>query len=101
MKIGLKENDVEIKILREDLNEETVHLAEGFDGISSEGIEPVTEEVYAQLEKFGLKQLAIRQVGFDNQDLEAAKNTVLKLPTLLLILLELLLKWELLMLCIF
>ena len=74
-----KKNDVEVKILREDLNEETVHLAEGFDGISSEGIEPVTEEVYAQLEKFGLKQLAIRQVGFDNQDLEAAKKHGIKI----------------------
>ena len=40
-----KKNDVEVKILREDLNEETVHLAEGFDGISSEGIEPVTEAI--------------------------------------------------------
>ena len=74
-----KKNDVEVKILREDLNEKTVHLAEGFDGISSEGIEPVTEEVYAQLAKFGLKQLAVRQVGFDNQDLEAAKKYGIKI----------------------
>lgn len=69
-----KNNNVEIKMVRDELSEKNSELAKGFDGVSSEGITPVTEKVYADFEKYGIKQLAIRQVGVDNQDLEAAKK---------------------------
>lgn len=72
-------NDVEVSLIREPLDETTVHLANGYDGISSEGITPVTEKVYEELEKFGIKQLAVRQVGTDNQNLVAAKKHSIKI----------------------
>jgi len=65
-------NDVDVKLVREELSATNANLAAGFDGVSSEGITPVTEPVYAAFEQFGIKQLAIRQVGFDNQDVAAA-----------------------------
>ena len=69
-----QKNQVEVKILSEDLTSETVDQVKGYDGVSSEGIAPVGEDVYATLEKNGIHQLAIRQVGYDNQDLAAAKK---------------------------
>lgn len=65
-------NDVEVKLIREELSATNANLAAGFDGVSSEGITPVDERVYAAFEQYGIKQLAIRQVGFDNQDVAAA-----------------------------
>jgi len=69
-----KENDVDVEMISDELSKDNAALAEGFDGVSSEGITPVDESVYATFEKFGIKQLAIRQVGVDNQDLAAAKK---------------------------
>lgn len=74
-----QDNDVEVKLIREPLNAQTAHLAEGYDGVSSEGITPVSEQVYEQFEQFGIKQLAVRQVGVDNQDLTAAKKHGIKI----------------------
>ena len=67
-------NNVEVKCVEEPLTSKSVDLAKGFDGVTSEGMDEVTEDVYESLEKFGVKQLAIRQVGVDNQDLDAAKK---------------------------
>ncbi|RHW49743.1 D-2-hydroxyacid dehydrogenase [Bombilactobacillus bombi] len=69
-----EKNKVEIKMIPEELSSNNAYLVKGFDGVSSEGITPVDEKVYETLEKHGIKQLAIRQVGVDNQDLQAAKN---------------------------
>ncbi|GEO59034.1 D-2-hydroxyacid dehydrogenase [Companilactobacillus bobalius] len=69
-----KKNNVEVKMIEAELSSKNAHLAEGYDGVSSEGITPVDESVYAEFEKFGIKQLAIRQVGVDNQDLDAARR---------------------------
>lgn len=69
-----KKNNVEVKMIEDELSSENAHLAEGYDGVSSEGITPVDESVYAKFEKFGIHQLAIRQVGVDNQNLDAARR---------------------------
>ncbi|MFC6260423.1 D-2-hydroxyacid dehydrogenase [Levilactobacillus fujinensis] len=69
-----KENNVDVEMISDELSKDNATLAEGFDGVSSEGITPVDESVYATFERFGIKQLAIRQVGVDNQDLAAAKK---------------------------
>lgn len=69
-----KKNNVEVKMIEDELSSKNADLAKGFDGVSSEGITPVDESVYETFEKFGIHQLAIRQVGVDNQDLEAAKK---------------------------
>ncbi|WP_203641775.1 D-2-hydroxyacid dehydrogenase [Levilactobacillus andaensis] len=69
-----KANNVEVGTTSEALTADTAKLAKGYDGVSSKGIAPVTEEAYATFEKFGIKQLAVRQVGVDNQDVAAASK---------------------------
>lgn len=69
-----KTNQVEVAMTEAELSAQNVALAKGYDGVSSEGITPVTEAVYAAFETYGIHQLAIRQVGVDNQDLPAAKK---------------------------
>ena len=69
-----QQHQVEVKLVSAPLMAENVYLAQGYAGVSSVGMTPVSEEVYAALEKFGIKQLAVRQVGVDNQDLQAAKK---------------------------
>lgn len=67
-------NKVEVKLVRDELCANNADLAEGFDGVSSEGTTPVEASVYKKFKQFGIKQLAVRQVGVDNQDLDAAKE---------------------------
>lgn len=69
-----KKNNVEVKMIEAELSNKNSYLAEGYDGVSAEGITVVDEDVYADFEKFGIHQLAIRQVGVDNQDLAAARK---------------------------
>lgn len=68
-----QKNNVEVKTVREELSRDNVNLAKDFDGVSSEGITPVDSSVYAAFKNFGIKQLAIRQVGVDNQDIQSAR----------------------------
>ena len=74
-----QKNNVEVKIVHADLCAENAELAEGFDGVSSEGNLPVDASVYEKFKQYGIKQLAIRQVGVDNQDLAAAKKNGIKI----------------------
>ena len=74
-----QKNNVEVKIVHADLCAENADLAEGFDGVSSEGNLPVDASVYEKFKQYGIKQLAIRQVGVDNQDLAAAKKNGIKI----------------------
>ena len=74
-----QKNNVEVKIVQDDLCAENAELAKGFDGVSSEGNLPVGASVYEKFRQYGIKQLAIRQVGVDNQDLAAAKKNGIKI----------------------
>ena len=74
-----QKNQVEIKIVHDDLSAENAGLAQGFDGVSSEGNLPVGASVYEKFKQFGIKQLSVRQVGVDNQDLAAAKKNGIKI----------------------
>ena len=74
-----QKNNVEVKIVHADLCAENAELAEGFDGVSSEGNLPVGASVYEKFRQYGITQLAIRQVGVDNQDLAAAKKNGIKI----------------------
>jgi D-lactate dehydrogenase len=69
-----QQNNIKVDLVQTPLSDNSVYLAQGYDGVSSVGMLPVNEEVYATFEKFGIKQLAVRQVGVDNQDLQAAKK---------------------------
>ena len=74
-----QKNQVEIKIVHDDLSADNAGLAQGFDGVSSEGNLPVGASVYEKFKQYGIKQLSVRQVGVDNQDLAAAKKNGIKI----------------------
>lgn len=69
-----QKNNIKVDMISAPLSDENVYLAQGYAGVSSVGTMPVSKKVYAAFEKFGIKQLAVRQVGVDNQDLQAAKK---------------------------
>lgn len=64
------EDDLEIHT--ETLNEETVRWAEGFDGINSFQATPYSAAMFKQMGAMGIHYLAIRNVGTDNIDFQAA-----------------------------
>ncbi len=67
-----KAHDVELVIAEGQLSVDTVHLAEGFDGVTTSQNSKVVKEVYETLKNYGIKQIAQRSAGFDYYDLEAA-----------------------------
>lgn len=65
------------------LSETSVRLAEGFDGICVFVNDKVNASIIEKLAKLGIKLIALRCAGFNNVDLEAAKNanlTVVRVP---------------------
>lgn len=54
------------------LNEETVDRASGFDAVSTQQTTSVNPPVYERLSQLNIKQIALRQVGYDVFDLPAA-----------------------------
>ena len=56
------------------LSETSVRLAEGFDGICVFVNDKVNAVIIGKLAKLGIKLIALRCAGFNNVDLEAAKN---------------------------
>lgn len=69
-----KRNNVELKIVKEQLTMDNVNLIEGFDGVSTSQNMKVPNEIYPILNKFGIKQIAQRSAGFDYYDLESSKE---------------------------
>ena len=73
-----KDNNVEVKIIDGQITPENVHLAKGFDGVSTSQNTKVPTEVYEKLHEYGIKQIAQRSAGFDYYDLEeATKNDII------------------------
>jgi D-lactate dehydrogenase len=56
------------------LNESSVKLAEGFDGICVFVNDKVNALIVEKLAKFGIKLIILRSAGFNNVDLEATKK---------------------------
>lgn len=67
-----EENNVEVKVADGQLTTENIHLAKGFDGVTTSQNQPVPREIYETLNEYGIKQIAQRSAGFDYYDLEAA-----------------------------
>lgn len=67
-----KDNQVEVDLTKEMLTEENVDSVKGFDGLSLSQQHPISEEVFAKLHEFGIKQIAQRSAGFDTYDLDLA-----------------------------
>ncbi|WP_283678672.1 D-2-hydroxyacid dehydrogenase [Lentilactobacillus sp. Marseille-Q4993] len=67
-------SNVEVQSTGDLLDESTVELAKGADGVVTYQQKPYTAEVLDKLGSFGIKFLSLRNVGVDNIDADAAKR---------------------------
>ncbi len=77
-----KERGVEFKYFETKLNEDTVELASGFDGVCVFVNDTVNAPVIDRLAKMGVRVVALRCAGFNNVDMKHAfgKVHVLRVP---------------------
>ncbi|MFD0897381.1 D-2-hydroxyacid dehydrogenase [Loigolactobacillus binensis] len=68
-----KENSVEVKLVADLLDKETVKLAKGYDAIVAYQQLPYQDEVFTTMKEYGIKDLSIRNVGVDNIPADVAK----------------------------
>ncbi len=76
-------SEIEMEYIEADLTKTTANLAHGFDAICAFVSSDVSKEVLERLAKCGIKLVLMRCAGFNNVDLEAAKElgiTVLRVP---------------------
>lgn len=71
-----KEKGVEIKYFETKLNEDTVYLAHGFDGVCVFVNDTVNALVIDKLIDMGVKVVALRCAGFNNVDVKHAFNKI-------------------------
>ena len=69
-----KENDITFKFYETHLNEDTIGLARGCDGICVFVNDTVNAGIIDELCSLGVKMIALRCAGYNNVDLEYAKN---------------------------
>lgn len=80
LKAWEEQHGVEVTPITDPLTPENIELVNGYDGICIQQRVDITEEaIYEQLEKFGIKQIALRTAGYDIIDLELAKKYHLKI----------------------
>lgn len=77
-----QENGVKFKYFETKLNEDTVDLAKGFDGVCAFVNDTVNDVVIDRLYEMGVNVLALRCAGFNNVDMKHAfgKIHVLRVP---------------------
>ena len=77
-----KEKDISFKYYETKLNEDTVELATGFDGVCVFVNDTVNDKVIDRLCELGVKVVALRCAGFNNVDMKHAhgKIHVLRVP---------------------
>lgn len=67
-----------MKIIDGQITPENVHLAKGFDGVTTSQNTKVSSEVYEKLNEYGIKQIAQRSAWYYYYDLdEATKNNII------------------------
>ena len=71
-----RDNDIEFKYFETKLNEDTVDLANGFDGVCVFVNDTVNANVIDRLAEMGITTVALRCAGFNNVDLKHAKGKV-------------------------
>ena len=67
-----KQRDIEFKFFDNKLDEDTVTLAKGFDGVCVFVNDKVNEKVINTLYEYGIKLIVLRCAGFNNVDVKAA-----------------------------
>ncbi len=77
-----KDYNVSFKFFETKLNEDTVDLAQGFDGVCVFVNDTVNAAVIDRLSQFGIEVLALRCAGFNNVDMKHAQGKlhVLRVP---------------------
>lgn len=70
------ENNIKFKYFETKLNEDTVELAHGFDGVCVFVNDTVNKEVIDRLYEAGVKVLALRCAGFNNVDMKYAHGKI-------------------------
>lgn len=68
-----KKTDNTVKMVADLLNDDTVDMAQGFDGVVTQQTQSLgSSDVYKKLASFGIKQVGLRTAGYDMVDLDAA-----------------------------
>lgn len=77
-----KENDIKLKYFETKLNEDTVDLAKGYDGVCVFVNDDVNATVIDRLYEYGVKFIALRCAGYNNVDVKHAfgKIHVFRVP---------------------
>ena len=77
-----KAHDIKFKYFETKLNEDTVELAQGYDGVCVFVNDTVNDVVIDRLVEMGVRVLALRSAGFNNVDMKHAfkKLHVLRVP---------------------
>ncbi len=73
-----KDQNIEVKIVKDLLTDDTVDQAKGFDGAVVYQQKPYTASVLDRLAELGVKNLSLRNVGVDNIDADAIKRNDIK-----------------------
>ena len=71
-----EENGISIKYFETKLNEDTVKLAQGFDGVCVFVNDTVNAAVIDRLAEMGVRVVALRCAGFNNVDMKQALNKI-------------------------
>ena len=71
-----KDSGITFKFFDTKLNEDTIRLAKGFDGICAFVNDTVNAAVIDKMEKMGVKVLALRCAGFNNVDIKYAQGKI-------------------------
>lgn len=69
---------IEIKYTDEILDEKTVELAIGYDGITILGHSKITSNILNRLDEYGIKYISTRTVGYNHIDIEYARKIGIK-----------------------
>lgn len=69
-----KDHHIEVKTTTTTLNTTTIQDAAGYDGVSGLQTIPYSQLLFAEFKKLGIHYLALRNVGVDNVDLQAASD---------------------------
>ncbi len=69
-----KELNVEIILVDETLNENTIYLAEGYDGVTTLGQSQINPFILDKLNELNIQYIATRTVGYNHIDIKYAKS---------------------------
>lgn len=70
---------IEIKYIEETLNDKTVEIVKGYEGVTILGHSKITSSILDRLNEYGVKYISTRTVGYNHIDIEYAKKLGVKI----------------------